>query len=353
MNRNFTRRLTHLTILLTLGTTLLISLSAAAQNLDNPGEYMTAFVKARGDMDAKYMQYMSAAAHGRRARKVEKLRQEVLDNITNSRYKTVDLPIYKGDNSLRQSSIDYIQLCYDIFSQDYQKIVNMEELAEQSVDEMQAYMLLQQKIDEKLEQGYAALDKVSHDFAAKYNVLLQTEQTPLGTKLAESGKVNTYSSTVYLIFFKCNWEDNQMVKAMNALKVNDAEQARSALLSYANEGLKDLDTIRPFEGDPSLVNACKQALTFYKQAAENEMPKLTDFFVKKEEFDKMKKDFDANSNHTQADVNAYNKAVKDINNAANAYNQTNNKVNNGRNQAVNGWSSAEKEFQDQHIPHYK
>jgi hypothetical protein len=67
----------------------------------------------------------------------------------------------------------------------------------------------------------------------------------------------------------------------------------------------------------------------------------------------MKKDFDANSNHTQADVNAYNKAVKDINNAANAYNQTNNKVNNGRNQTVNEWTSAEKDFQDQHIPHYK
>src|SRR5579863_5518891 len=102
MNRNFT---------LTVATILLASFSATAQSLDNPGDYMTAIVKARGDMDSKYMQYMSAAAHGRRAKKVEKLRQEVLDNITNSRYKTTDLPIYKGDNSLRQSSIDYIQLC--------------------------------------------------------------------------------------------------------------------------------------------------------------------------------------------------------------------------------------------------
>src|SRR5580704_11582143 len=137
---------------------LFLHLSVTAQNLDNPGDYMTAITKARGDMDAKYMQYMSAAAHGRRARKVEKLRQEVLDNITNSRYKTTDLPIYKGDNSLRQSSIDYIQLCYIIFSEDYKKIVDMEELAEQSVDEMQAYMLLQQKVDEKLHDGFAELD---------------------------------------------------------------------------------------------------------------------------------------------------------------------------------------------------
>src|SRR5882724_2874666 len=60
---------------------LLISIchSAIAQDLQNPGDYITAITKARGDMDNKYMQYLSAAAHGRRARKVEKLRLEVLD----------------------------------------------------------------------------------------------------------------------------------------------------------------------------------------------------------------------------------------------------------------------------------
>jgi hypothetical protein len=296
---------------------------------------------------------MSAAAHGRRARKVEKLRMEVLDNITNSRYKTTDLPIYKGDNSLRQSSIDYIQLCYIIFSEDYKKIVNMEELAEQSVDEMQAYMLLQEKVNEKLQEGSAILDKATHDFAAQHNVTLTMEQSPLGVKIEETGKVNTYSSTVYLIFFKCNWEDNQMVKALNDQKVNDAEQARNALLNYTNEGLKNLDTLKPFEGDPSLLNACKHVLTFYKQAAEKDMPKLTDYYLKQEEFAKLKKDYDAGSNHSQTDVNAYNKAVKDINNAVSTFNQTNNKVNNGRNQAVNEWNNADKNFQDQHTPHYK
>jgi hypothetical protein len=332
---------------------LFLSLSVAAQNLDNPGDYMTAITKARGDMDAKYMQYMSAAAHGRRARKVEKLRQEVLDNITNSRYKTTDLPIYKGDNSLRQSAIDYIQLCYNVFSEDYKKVINIEELAEQSVDEMQAYMLLQEKIDEKLHEGFASLDRAMNAFAAKYNVILTTDQGPLGAKLEEAGKLNAYTNTVYFIFFKCNWEDNQMVKAMNDKKVNDVEQARSALLSYANEGLTSLDTIKPLEGDPSLTNACKQALNFYKQAAEKDMPKLTDYFVRQEEFDKMKKSFEANSSRTQADVDAYNKTVKDINNSANAFNQINAKLNSGRTQTVNEWASTEKSFTDQHMPHYK
>src|SRR5688572_17222011 len=150
---------------------------------DNPGAYMTSIAAARGDMDSKYMQYMSAAAHGRGARRVEKLRQQVLESITQSRYKTTDLPLYKGDNSLRQSSIDYIQLVYRIFNEDFQKVVDMEELAEQSIDEMQAFLLLQEKIGEKLAEASGKLQKASTDFAAKYNVKLIDGSTALSEKM--------------------------------------------------------------------------------------------------------------------------------------------------------------------------
>jgi hypothetical protein len=344
----------------TLLATLLLSLAAAlpchAQNVaENPGDYMTAISKARGDMDVKYMQYVSAVAHGRRARKVEKLRQQVLENITQCRYNTTDLPLYKGDNSLRKGSIDYIQLCYDVFNEDYAKVVNMEELAEQSFDEMQAYILLQDKISQKLDEASANLEKVNRAFAAKYNVNLITEKTPLSEKLETAGKLNTYMNKVYLVFFKCNWEDGLMVKAMNEKKVNDVEQARSALLRYANEGLSGLDSLRNFAGDPSLANSCKEALQFYKKAAENEVPKLTDFFLKEEDFEKLKKAFNDKpaSDRSKDDVNAYNKSVKDINQSVGAFNQTNQNLNNSRNQMLNNWSETQKRFADEHMPEYK
>src|SRR5580698_4107994 len=283
-------------------------------DLTNPGGYMTAIGNARGDMDAKYMQYVSYAAHGRRARKAEKLRQEVLDKITDSRYKTTDLPLYKGDNSLRQASIAYIQVTYNVFNEDYKKIVNIEELAEQSVDEMQVYLLLQDKVNERLNEAYNTLNTAMKTFAAKYNVTLTEESSPLGEKLSTADKLDKHINTVYIAFFKCNWEDNQMVKAMNDKKLNDMEQARSALSSYAVEGLKGLDTVKPFEGDASLIAVCRKALLFYQKAADKDVPKLTDFYVKQEEFDKIKKTFDAKgSGRTQTDVDTYNKAVNDLN----------------------------------------
>src|ERR1700750_2375683 len=84
---------------------LFATLASIAQNTDNPGAYMSAINNAQTEMNQKYMAYMSAVAHGRRARKIEKMRQQTLESITNARYKTVDVPIYKGDNTLRQSSI--------------------------------------------------------------------------------------------------------------------------------------------------------------------------------------------------------------------------------------------------------
>lgn len=331
------------------------TIPSRAQTIDNPGDYITAITKARGDMDTKYMQYLSATAHSRRARKVEKLRQEVLDNITESRYKTSDIPMYKGDNSLRKGSIDYIQLCYIVFSEDYKKIVNMEELAEQSVDEMQAYLLLQEKVGDKLNQASADLEKVTEDFATKYHVTLNKEKNALGDKMETAGKLNTYINGIYILFFKCNWEDGQIVQALNNKKVNDVEQSRSALLQYANEGLKVLDTLKPFEGDPTLANACRQVLQFYKQTAEKDIPKLTDFYLKQDEFAKLKKSFDDKSSgsRTKEDVDNFNKAVKDVNASINSFNQTNNQVNNNRSQALNAWQDTERKFADEHMPHYK
>ncbi len=328
---------------------------AVAQNLENPGEYMTAVTNAQADMNKKYMVYVSAAAHGKRLKKVEKLRQQAIESITQSRYKVTDLPFYKSDKSLRQSTIDYIQFCYKIFNEDYANIVNMEEIAEQSFDEMQAYLLLQEKTSEKLKEANDKMSKAYTDFGAKYNVKITEEKSELGEKMETASKLHHYHNQVYLVFFKCNWEDDQLTKAMNKKKVNDIEQSRNALIKYAIEGLRALDTLKSFQGDPSLAATCRQALQFYKKTAETEVPKLTDFFLKEENFDKMKKAFEAKSesDRKKADVDAFNKGVKEINDAVNAYNQVNTNVNNGRNQVIQNWNNTEKTFLDTHMPYYK
>src|SRR5258705_13350775 len=59
-----------------------------AQLIENAGDYMTAMSNAQVVMDQKYMAYISASAHSRRAKKVEKLRSAALESINNAKYKT-------------------------------------------------------------------------------------------------------------------------------------------------------------------------------------------------------------------------------------------------------------------------
>lgn len=316
----------------------------SAQSLDDPGAYIGAINSAQSQMNKTYMAYMSAAAHSGRARKIEKMRQQTIQSITDCKYKIIDLPIYKGDNSLRKNSIAYVDICYKVFNDDYAHIVNIEEIAEQSFDEMQAYLLLQEKTNEKLHQAFTDMQKA---------VKLIDTKSEFDEKMEIASKLNHYHNLVYLVFFKCNWQENQITEAINRKNLSNVEQSRNALLTYVKEGSAALDTLRNFEGDVSLAIACKQALSFYKKEAENDLPKISDFFLKEENFNKIKKSIESKAEKTKEDVEAYNKAVKDFNEAVNVYNRVNNNLNTGRSEIIQSWNNAEKAFYDAHMPYYK
>ena len=102
--------------------------------------------------------------------------------------------MYKGDNSLRQaaiaSSISRCLLQRSLKARtEVKKIVNIEEVAEQSVDDMQAYLLLQDKVSEKLQEASNNLDKAIDEFASKYHVILSKDASPLGAKMEAAGRL--------------------------------------------------------------------------------------------------------------------------------------------------------------------
>jgi hypothetical protein len=326
-----------------------------AQDISTPVGYMDAFGKAHTDMNKTYMTYMSAVGHGKKARKVEKLRQKVLETIIDTKNNTNGLGAYKGDNALRQSSVEYTMLLYHVFNEDYAKIVNMEDIAEQSFDQMQAFILLQEMTEKKIRDAADKMSMAEKAFAAKYNIQLVEGKTELGEKVTLASKLNHYKNQLFLLFFKCNWEDGVMTEAMNNKKVNDIEQARNAIVKYAEEGLQALDSLKSFNGDASLAMACRQVLNFYKKSAENDIPKLTDFFLKQENFEKIKKAFDAKpeSKRTKEDIDAFNKAVNEVNASVGNFNKLNDQVNKGKQQAIDNWNKTDKEFTDRNMPYYK
>jgi hypothetical protein len=150
----------------------------------SPVDHMTQLSDKEELLRKKYLSYMSEVAHGERARKMEKRRAELVSSIQEVLRDAGKLRPYKGDASLRNAFIEYWNILLHIFKEDYHKIVDMEEVAEQSYDMMEAYLMAQEKAGEKLEQAYDKIPPAYETFAAKHNVTLtEGQQSKVSRKL--------------------------------------------------------------------------------------------------------------------------------------------------------------------------
>lgn len=329
-----------------------LQFAATAQDYDNPAEYLGAISKQRENVSKKFMAYVSASAHKKREKKVEALRSKLLDEVQEARMNISGLPSFKGEKGYRDSTVNFLKLYYNVLNEDYSKIINMEEIAEQSYDAMEAYMMAQEMVNKKLEEGNEKMRLATEAFAAKNNITLTKDNSELGEKMKQVHEVNKYHTVLYLIFFKAYKQETYLMEAISKNNITGIEQNKNSLLKYAQEGLEKMKSIQAFQGDNSLLGACKTVMNFYVKEVDK-MAAISDFYLIKERFETIKKEFEKKSSPTQAEVDAYNKSVKDINAASNAFNNTTQSLNSERSNVLKEWNNTVNSFFDEHTPTYK
>jgi hypothetical protein len=323
-----------------------------AQSFDTPVQYMEYIGKQQENTTKKFMSYASAAAHGKRARKVEKLRVKLLDEVQESKMNIASMPSYKGNKDYRDSSVNFLKLYYNVLNDDYSKIVNMEDIAEQSYDDMEAFMLIKETVDKKLEEGNDKIKIAQTKFAAANNITLNEGKSELGEMMKEMHEMNKYYKVIYLYFFKPYKQEVYMMEATAKANITGIEQNKNSLLKYAQEGLEKLKTIQSYKGDNSLISSCKSILNFYVKEADK-MTATSDYLLAKERFEKIKKEYEKKSDHSKEEVATYNNAVNEMNKAVNVSNSNGNMLNQMRTETLNEWNKSVDNFFDEHTPHYK
>ena len=329
---------------------LLSNIQVNAQD-DSPVAYMGKISKQLDDINVKYIAYLSASSHGS-IRKAEKKRQAMMDQIEKSKANVNALPYYKGDKDLQKAAMDYMRLLTDVQNENYAKVVNLEDIAEQSYDNMEAYLLLKKKVNEKMHDAGEAQSKAQQAFCAKNNITLRSVEDEMSLKMKKANQVMDYQDVLYLIFFKCSAQENSLMQAIEKHDITAIEQSKNSMVKYADEGLSRLDTIKSFEGDATLKTACKRSLEFFKKEADKTSV-TTDFFMKSEAFEQVKKSFENNPNakKDKNEIDKFNKAVNDINAASNNYNNNGQKLNSDRKAAYEDWNNTQKAFLDTHVPY--
>ncbi|HYF67731.1 MAG TPA: hypothetical protein VD884_06330 [Ohtaekwangia sp.] len=343
------KKLSFVFVFFNLFTTVTISL---AQSSAGPVEHMNQFTSREEVLSKNYLSYMSEIAHGSKARKMEKRRTELITSIKKALNESGRIKPHNGDATLRDAFRNYWSVLLSVINEDYAKIIDMEEVAERSYDAMEAYLLIQEKAEEKINNAFNNAVDTYNVFAANNNVtIVEGKSSKLSKRLNQLGQANSYVNKIYLIFFKSTVQEQLAFEAINTNNINSLEQLKGTMAKYAEQGLIQLDSIKPYKGDGSLITACRKVLEFQKAEAVS-MSVYSDFLIKKEDFEKTKKAFESKpaAKRTQADVDAFNKAVAEQNKAGIAYNKVNNDLSKRRENVMSNWDITKKRFYTAHFP---
>ncbi|QHI35992.1 hypothetical protein IMCC3317_13430 [Kordia antarctica] len=326
--------------------------TSTAQNFKNANDYLGFIGDENQKISKSSWNYTKSVAHSKSPRKIEGDRKRLLKSIERAMLKIKRATPFKGEDAYRKQVLEYMDLRTNILKNDYAKIVDMKEVAEQSYDFMEAYILAQKMADERMQEAQETYENAQKDYAARNNIRLIESETDLSRKMKISNEVFDHKNEVYLVFFKSSIQERFMINALSTSDLSAIQQNANALQMFAEEGLQALDTITLYKEDSSVIEATKKALEFYLNETKNEIPKLLGFFLLNEKFTAIKNSIDKKSskNRTKKEIDQYNSMVKEMNKAVVDFNKTNEELNKKRTKVINQWNEASAKFLSRHIP---
>lgn len=331
---------------------LLLTSAASSETGQGAVDYLNMLAEPSRKISGEMWEYVRSSAHSKNAAQVEARRRALVATVAGAHRQTIARPAYEGDAALRNSVVTFLSTLHSMLNQDYAKIINMEEVSEQSYDAMEAYLLAKKKAGEKLDQAAQDLTAAEQAFANRYHITLIHTEDAISRNLKISARVMDYYNEIYLLFFKSYKQEKYLLDALNAGDINRLEQSRLALARFSKEGLKKLKDLDSYEGDKSLLRACDDYLSFVRAEAEESGPILSDFLMRKEAFDRLKQAFDLKkpAERTREDVDLYNAKVRDYNEGREKFNHAINEDNRRRSTNIDAWNRAAEAFIDQHVP---
>lgn len=336
--------------------TIGFSADAICQKFESGGEYLDYINQIYKPIQQDFMTYANAVARGKSAKKVDNKRKEISLSVKDGLRKVQALPPFKGDKSYKDSTIKFLNLNYKILNDDYSKIVDLEAVAEQSYDAMEAYYLVQDIAAEKIDRAGNMLDSAFTIFANKHDVKINKnpKENELTKKVKKASATMAYQRKIYLIFFKPYKQEAYLLNALSKKDMSGVEQNQNSLLSLAQEALQKLDTCKPYNNDKTLINATRELQNFYIDECKTKFQVAIDFILKEEDFLKAKKTFEAKDAQklSKEEVDSYNKKIAEYNKILTTYNNNNAQLDAKRKTLITKWNTTSQSFLDNHVPKY-
>lgn len=330
-----------------------VNMTLSAQEFKSPVDYLTFIEKEQSLISKSTWKYTTAVAHSKSARRIDNTRKQLVKSIDVAQKKISALKEgYKGDVAYKDQVLQYMDICKKNLNEEYDKLIDMQEVAEQSYDAMEAYLVMRDLINEKLDAENEKVNNAFNSFALKYNITITEGNSELAKKIKLSNEVFDYHTALYLIFFKVSFTDVNLDNAIKNKDLSAIQQNANTLTQYADEGLEKLKAIKPYQGDSSMITITKKALEFYKKEAQQYVPKMIDFIMFNDKFENAKKTLEAKkaNDRSKEEIENYNAMVKQVNKEIDTYNKLNTVNFQEKNTMLNDWNNSGEKFISSHVP---
>lgn len=324
-----------------------------SQEFKTPVDYLNFIGKEQKVITQNMWKYTKSMAHSKSAKKIDATRVNLIKSIQTAKKNISSIKNgYNGDTDYLKAVISYLSNTESILNEDYGKLIDLQEISEQSYDYMEAYLMTKELVDKKIESEQEELILKQKQFALKYNITIDDSDDALTKKMKLSNEVFKYREELYLIFFKCNVTDALLLNAIENKDYAAIQQNASSLEKYANEGLEKLKANKGYKGDMSLVTSTKKTMEFYNKYSKDYSTKTIDFLMYNTKFNDAKTSIERKNQkeRTKEEIDNYNSMVKEINSKINDYNALSNKFNQERSNVVNSWNNSSETFLAKFVP---
>jgi hypothetical protein len=325
---------------------VLISTQGKAQKFTKAKDYLSAIDKQHTKIAKDFLEYSNAVSRNIKVEKLTALNKSLLAEINKSELVISAMPPFKEDKDFRDSAVLFMKTCFNLLNLEYAKIATTSSAADKSFDKMKDLLAAKVAANEKLKAANIAYHAASMKFADKYIY----NKDEFSEKAQQCSDVNIYYNKIYLLFFKTYNSEIYLLEAIKKKDGNSVAQNKKIVYQNAQDGLKQLDTLKDFNGDNRLIKNCKEILTFYAGESDEKMGDVSDFFPATKAFQTTRALYDKKPSHTKAEVNDYKKAVDEFNASLKKFNNTSHNLDYKRKKSIDSWNDASKDFLNKHLP---
>ena len=302
------------------------------------------------DISKRTWNYLSTAANSKNLRKINNKRLKLVKTIADAKKQVSKLNSYDASTVYRDAVVKFLDINETVMNEDFGKLMDMEEVSEQSYDAMEAYFLAKDIANQKLQDAGDELSASENQFAENNGITLTESESDLGKKIKAASEVFGYHREIYLIFFKAFKQEAYLLNAMGVKDIAAIEQNKNALIKASKDGIEALNSKESFKGNKLLIYECKKVLDFYIKEAENDIKLLTDYLIENEKVGKAQKTLEKNKKRTQKDIDAFNKMANEVNAKSQKLNEQIAKSNSKRSQLIDGWNNSVLQFTSKYVP---